>query len=114
MLKPGFQALQSTYSIPAQMGTSFSCTLQVGALATGAWFLHHHFWALNVQLEGLQLRALCRLIFAAMVPATVLPGLILARSSQGLINAFLLTQASLHNSLLACSNICQCLSPRLF
>ena len=81
------------------MVTGRSCVLQVGALATGAWFLHHHFWALNVQLEGLQLRALCRLIFAAMVPATVLPGLILARSSQGLINAFLLTQASLQNSL---------------
>ena len=82
------------------MGTGFSCVMQVGALATGAWFLHHHFWALNVQLEGMQLRALCRLIFAAMVPATVLPGLILARSSQGLINAFLLTQARLQNSCL--------------
>ena len=88
------------------MVTGFPCILQVGALATGAWFLHHHFWALNVQLEGMQLKALCRLIFAAMVPATVLPGLILARSSQGFTNAFLVTQASLQNCLLDCSNIC--------
>ena len=95
------------------MVAGFPCILQVGALATGAWFLHHHFWALNVQLEGMQLRALCRLIFAAMVPATVLPGLVLARSSQGLINAFLLTQASPQNSLLDCSNICLCLALRL-
>lgn len=73
----------------------YYCMFVVGALATGAWFLHHHFWALNVQLEGMQLRALCRLIFAAMVPATVLPGLILARSSQGFTNAFLVTQALL-------------------
>ena len=95
------------------MVTGLPHILQVGTLATAAWFLHHHFWALNVQLEGMQLRTLCRLIFAAMVPATVLPGLILARSSQGLIYAFLLTQASLQNSWLDCSNICQCLALRL-
>ena len=47
----------------------------VGALATGAWFMWHHFAFLEIAVGGLSLRALCVLVLAAMVPATVLPGL---------------------------------------
>lgn len=47
----------------------------VGALATGAWFMWHHFGFLEIAVGGLPLRALCALVLAAMVPATLLPGL---------------------------------------
>lgn len=49
----------------------------IGGLCTGAWFLHHHFWFLDVSLDGMHLRTLCGLIFAALVPAFVVPGLVL-------------------------------------
>ena len=53
----------------------------IGGLCTGAWFLHHHFWFLDVSLDGMHLRTLCGLMFAALVPAFLVPGLVLGGAS---------------------------------
>jgi hypothetical protein len=51
----------------------------VGGLASGAWFLWQHFWFLDIELDGFSLRTMCILIFVSMVPALLIPGLIMAK-----------------------------------
>ena len=51
----------------------------VGGLCTCAWFLWQHFWLLDINLDGMSLRVICGLIFAGMIPAVVVPGLLMAK-----------------------------------
>lgn len=67
----------------------------VGALATGGWFMWHHFWFLDVQLDGMPVRALCMLLFAAMAPAIIAPGLVAAGARGRPVEVLLLAQAAL-------------------
>ncbi len=70
----------------------------IGGLSTAAWFLHHHFWFLDVSLDGMHLRTLCGLIFAALVPAFVVPGLVLGGASgqrASITGLMLIMQASI-------------------
>ncbi|KAK9824524.1 hypothetical protein WJX72_011089 [[Myrmecia] bisecta] len=64
-----------------------------GALLTGGWFVFHHFWFLDIHMEGMPLRMLCKLLLAAMVPAALLPGLIASGASRSAVSALLLCQA---------------------
>ncbi|WPT14438.1 hypothetical protein PSENEW3_00000568 [Picochlorum sp. SENEW3] len=51
----------------------------IGGLCTCAWFLWQHFWFLDIKLDGMSLKVICSLIFAAMIPAVVVPGLLMAK-----------------------------------
>ncbi len=46
----------------------------LGGLCTAGWFLWHHFWFLDVVLDGMHLRVVCGLVFLALVPAFGIPG----------------------------------------
>ncbi|PSC73750.1 no exine formation 1 [Micractinium conductrix] len=67
----------------------------VGSLATGGWFLWHHFWFLDIELDGMHLRVLCALVLAAMLPAALLPGLLYSDSPKAAVSGMLLVQAAL-------------------
>jgi hypothetical protein len=45
-------------------------------MLAGGWFVWHHFWFLDITLDGWHLRTLCVLVVAAMLPAALLPGLL--------------------------------------
>ena len=62
-------------------------------ICAGVWFVVHHFWFLDVELDGMSLQRLCQLLLAAMVPAVLLPGLVASRVSSSLISALLVVQA---------------------
>ncbi|KAI3433444.1 hypothetical protein D9Q98_003258 [Chlorella vulgaris] len=66
-----------------------------GSLATGGWFVWHHFWFLDISLQGVHLRALCCVVVAAMLPATLAPGLLHAAAPRSVLGAVLLVQAGL-------------------
>ncbi|EFN59471.1 expressed protein [Chlorella variabilis] len=66
-----------------------------GALATGGWFVWHHFWFLDIELEGVHLKLLCGLVVAAMAPAALAPGLLYSDAPKGALGAVLLAQAAL-------------------
>lgn len=63
-----------------------------GAVLSAAWFVHHHFWFLEVLLERMALLTICKLLLAAIVPATLLPGLVLAGASKAAIGVLLVAQ----------------------
>ncbi|KAA6419880.1 MAG: hypothetical protein FRX49_10243, partial [Trebouxia sp. A1-2] len=71
------------------------CLFTGGAFATGFWFLHHHYWFLNIEIQTHGLRFLCQVILAALLPATLLPGLIIGRGSGALVSLLMLAQAGL-------------------
>ena len=54
----------------------------------------HHFWFLDVRLDGMHLRTLCVLCVGAMGPAFLLPGLVYAGVKGRAVSALLLAQAS--------------------
>jgi hypothetical protein len=68
----------------------------LGGLTTAGWFLWHHFWFLDIELDGMHLRTVCGLIFLAMIPAFAIPGLCLSssKSNTSLIGAMMMVQAS--------------------
>ncbi len=70
------------------------CLFTAGAFATGVWFLHHHYWFLNIEIQTHGLRFLCQVILAALLPATLLPGLIIGRGSGALVSLLMLAQVS--------------------
>jgi hypothetical protein len=67
----------------------------LGALATAAWFVWHHFWFLDVRVGGLHVRALCALALAAALPAAALPGAVAAGARGGPIAFHVVAQAAL-------------------
>jgi hypothetical protein len=67
----------------------------LGALATAAWFVWHHFWFLDVRVGGLHVRALCALALAAALPAAALPGAVVAGAHGGPIAFHVVAQAAL-------------------
>ena len=46
-----------------------------GVGACGAWFLHSNFWGLDVDIDGLPLAELCRLLFLSLCASALAPGL---------------------------------------
>lgn len=64
-----------------------------GGLVTGAWFIWHHFWFLDIVLDGMNLRTFCVLVFIAMVPAFAIPWLISSRLPG--VSLLMILQASL-------------------
>ena len=46
-----------------------------GVAACGAWFLHSNFWGLDVDIDGLPLAELCRLLFLSLCASALAPGL---------------------------------------
>mmetsp|Transcript_9360 Transcript_9360/g.37930 ORF Transcript_9360/g.37930 Transcript_9360/m.37930 type:complete len:1127 (-) Transcript_9360:375-3755(-) len=46
-----------------------------GVAACGAWFLHSNFWSLDVDVDGLPLAELCRLLFLSLCASALAPGL---------------------------------------
>ena len=46
-----------------------------GVAACGAWFLHSNFWSLDVDIDGLPLAELCRLLFLSLCASALAPGL---------------------------------------
>ena len=46
-----------------------------GVGACGAWFLHSNFWSLDVDIDGLPLAELCRLLFLSLCASALAPGL---------------------------------------
>ncbi len=66
-----------------------------GAMVTAAWFVWHHFWFLNIRVGPMHLHTLCKLALAALVPALLLPGMVLARASRSAIGALMMVQAEL-------------------
>ena len=68
------------------------CLFVGGALATAVWFLHHHYWFLNIQIQTHGLRFLCQVILAGLLPATLLPGLVMRPGSQSLVGPLMLGQ----------------------
>ncbi len=86
------------------------CLFTGGAFATCLWFLHHHYWFLNIQIQTHGLRFLCQGILAALLPATLLPGLIIGRGSKTLVGVLMLAQvrscASLCCAGLRCAALC--------
>lgn len=68
------------------------CLFSAGTFATGLWFLHHHYWFLNVQIQTHGLRFLCQVILAALLPATLLPGLIIGQGNKSVVRLLMLGQ----------------------
>eukprot|EP00884_Botryococcus_braunii_P004652 jgi/Botrbrau1/14188/Bobra.182_3s0121.1 len=66
-----------------------------GTLISCAWFLYHHFWFLEVFLERMALRTMCKLLLVGIVPAALLPGLVLASVSKTAISVLIVVQAGL-------------------
>lgn len=54
----------------------------------------HHFWFLDISLAGMSLRTLCTLALLAMLPALLLPGLILTGTRGRLLAPMLFCQAA--------------------
>ena len=68
------------------------CLFSAGTFVAGLWFLHHHYWFLNIQVQMHGLRFLCQVILAALLPATLLPGLVMGQGSKSLVGALMLGQ----------------------
>lgn len=67
----------------------------LGAAATGVWFVRQHFWFLDIIIGFTHLHTLCKLLLIALVPALLVPGLVVAQAPRHLIGALLMLQASL-------------------
>ena len=68
---------------------------------SGGWFLWHHFWFLDIELDGMHLRVLCALVLAAMLPAALLPGLLYS----GALSAGVLQGSGRNQGCLCCADI---------
>lgn len=67
----------------------------LGVLATAGWFVHHHFWFLDIRVGFLHLQSMCQLAIAALLPAVVVPGLLLAGAGRQWVGVLMLVQAEL-------------------
>ena len=79
------------------------CLFLAGTLATALWFLHHHYWFLSIQVQTHGLRFLCQVILAALLPATLLPGLVIGRGSKPLMGLLMVAQV---RAVLCCAVLC--------
>jgi len=66
-----------------------------GAAAASVWFVHHHFWFLEIELGGLSVRDLCKLMLGMLLPALTVPGLVISNSSHHLVSLLLSVQAAM-------------------
>ena len=84
------------------------CIFTAGAFATALWFVHHHYWFLNIQIQTHGLRFLCQVILAALLPATLLPGLVISRGSRSLVGTLMLAQVrcAVLCAVLCCAVLC--------
>ncbi|KAK9838795.1 hypothetical protein WJX74_003461 [Apatococcus lobatus] len=95
-------------SLPVIAGSALGCFFDTpnlliwlvfvaSALGTGAWFLWHHFWFLEVALAGgaVSLQRLCIGIFLAFLPALIIPGFLMTASFLQLVGPLLIGQALL-------------------
>lgn len=67
----------------------------VGGLLTACWFVAHHFWFLDARVGHLRIHTACRLALAALVPALLVPGLIVAQAGRPAVGVLLFVQAEL-------------------
>jgi hypothetical protein len=67
----------------------------LGALLTAGWFVHHHFWFLDVRVGFMHVRTLCELALAALAPALIIPGLLLEQAGRQWVGVLMLAQAEL-------------------
>lgn len=65
-----------------------------GAAATGVWFVRQHFWFLDIVIGFTHLLTLCKLLLVALVPALLVPGLVVSQASRHTIGAMLMLQVS--------------------
>ncbi|KAF8058100.1 hypothetical protein HT031_005760 [Scenedesmus sp. PABB004] len=66
-----------------------------GAMLTAGWLVTAHFWFLDLRVGFLHLHTLCKLALAALAPALLVPGLVLACAGRQLVGVLMLTQAEL-------------------
>lgn len=66
-----------------------------GSVICVAYFLHAHFWFLDIDLDGMRVHTLCKLIVAAAVPSLLIPGFVRLQVRPALCAAALLLQATL-------------------
>ncbi|KAK9785342.1 hypothetical protein WJX73_005937 [Symbiochloris irregularis] len=66
----------------------------VGATVSGAWFVVHHHWFLDVWLAGWSLQAVCVAIIFAMGLGLLLPGVVTTRAPPGIVGAVAVAQAA--------------------
>lgn len=66
-----------------------------GSVICVAYFLHAHFWFLDIDLDGMHVHTLCKLIVAAAVPSLLIPGFVRLQIRPALCAAALLLQATL-------------------
>lgn len=67
----------------------------LGVLLTAGWFVHHHFWFLDIRVGFVHLHTMCQLALAALLPAVVVPGLLLAGVGRQWVGLLMLVQAEL-------------------
>ena len=67
----------------------------LGSLVCVAHFLHSNFWFLDIDLDGVHVHTLCKLIVIAVLPSLLIPGLIRLQVKPAFCSIALLTQAGL-------------------
>lgn len=67
----------------------------LGAFLTAGWFVHHHFWFLDLRVGFVHLHTVCKLALAALLPALIVPGLVLAHMGRQFVGVLMLVQAEL-------------------
>lgn len=67
----------------------------LGVLFTAGWFVHQHFWFLDIRVGFVHLHTICKLAMAALLPAAAVPGLLLAGAGRQWVGVLMLVQAEL-------------------
>lgn len=67
----------------------------LGAFLTAGWMVHHHFWFLDLKVGFVHLHTVCKLALAALLPALIIPGLVLAHVGRQFVGVLMLVQAEL-------------------
>lgn len=67
----------------------------LGAFLTAGWIVHHHFWFLDLRVGFVHLHTICKLAMAALLPALIVPGLVLAQVGRQFVGVLMLAQAEL-------------------
>ncbi|WIA13369.1 hypothetical protein OEZ85_006949 [Tetradesmus obliquus] len=67
----------------------------LGAFLTAGWLVHHHFWFLDLRVGFVHLHTICKLALAALLPALIVPGLVLAQTGRQVVGVLMLAQAEL-------------------
>jgi hypothetical protein len=67
----------------------------LGAFLTAGWLVHQHFWFLDLRVGFVHLHTICKLALAALLPALIVPGLVLAQTGRQVVGVLMLAQAEL-------------------